>query len=43
MGWLFSVGCIIGYGITGDSGVLIASGLFAIAGAISFKDFYKKE
>lgn len=40
MAWLISIITIIGYFITGDSTILLASGLFSIAGAIEFKDIW---
>ena len=36
MGWVVSVVLFLGYLFHGDTSILIASGLFAIAGAISF-------
>ena len=36
MGWVVSVVLFLGYLFHGDTNILIASGLFAIAGAISF-------
>ena len=42
MGWIVSVICFIGFAMTGEPMVLIASGLFAIAGAISFVSINKK-
>lgn len=37
MGWIFCITCLIGYVWTKDIGILIAAGLFAIAGAIGLK------
>lgn len=39
MGWLVSIALFIGWCVSGTqfNALLIASGLFAIAGAISFK------
>lgn len=39
MGWLISIILFITALINGNSELIIASGLFAIAGAIGFKEF----
>lgn len=36
MGWVFSIALLIVGGITGNSSYVIAAGLFAIAGSVSF-------
>ena len=36
MGWIFSICIFVSYAFIKDSSLLIAAGLFAIAGAISF-------
>lgn len=38
MGWLIGIILFIAALINSDTGLMIASGLFAIAGAIEFKD-----
>lgn len=43
MGWMFSLALFVAWIFNPDMSVLlVASGLFAIAGSIGFKDFYKK-
>lgn len=42
MGWLFAIALFISGAVTGNGDLIIASGLFSIAGAIAFKDFYKR-
>lgn len=37
MGWIIAIFCLIGYCINGNVDILIAAGLFAIAGAIGLK------
>lgn len=39
MGWLFSIVIFFVACVSGSGDLMIASALFAIAGAISFKDF----
>ena len=43
MGWMFSLALFVAWLFNPDMPVVIvASSLFAIAGSIGFKDFYKK-
>ena len=43
MGWMLSLALFVAWVFNPNMSVLIvASSLFAIAGSISFKDFYKK-
>jgi hypothetical protein len=41
MGWVFSIALFVLYAIHGSAELLLASGLFAIAGAIAFKNVKK--
>ena len=43
MGWVFSLALFIMGVKAADSMMYIAAGIFAIAGAISFKDFYNRK
>ena len=43
MGWVFSLALFIMGVKAADSIMYIAAGLFAIAGAIAFKDFYNRK
>lgn len=45
MGWLFSIVLLIAWCVNSTTApieMLVAAGLFAIAGAISFKDFGRR-
>lgn len=39
VGWLFSIALFVVSCATGNESIMIAAGLFAIAGAIGLKDF----
>ena len=43
MGWVFSLALFVMGVKAADSIMYIAAGLFAIAGAIAFKDFYNRK
>lgn len=42
MFWIVSVILLVTSIVVGNTDLMIAAGLFAIAGEIGFKDFYKK-
>ena len=42
LGWLFSITLFIVGLVNKEMDIILAAGLFAIAGTIGFKDFYKK-
>ena len=43
MGWFVSIVLIMGSLISGNADLMIAAGLFAIAGVIGLKEFYKRD